>query len=118
MRLDAGLDTPFTSLGSLLLKLQGQLENADLHCLGISPLTSVGQIAVSIAQMYYSSCNLEGFVFSGVGKIEVNQQCTCLRGQVPSPSRDHLEMLACRCLVVQDSFPCQPKGPDSLLMGI
>lgn len=39
---------------SAIETLQDQMENTDLHRLGISPLASVGQIAVSIAQMYYS----------------------------------------------------------------
>lgn len=70
-----------------------------------------------MAQMYHSPPTVwQGFCSPELEK-EANRECACLRDQVPNPSGDQAEMLACRCLVVQDSFPHQPDGRDSLLMG-
>lgn len=47
----------------------------------------------------------------------MNQECACLHDQVSNPSGDQAEMLVCSYRVVQDSFPHQPEGVDSPLMG-
>lgn len=66
-----------------------------------------------MAQMYHSPPAVwQGFCSPELEK-EVNQECIGLHDQVPNPSGDQAEMLMCRCVVVQDSFPHQPEGMDS-----